>query len=128
MYRRSQIHTKMKEEMTLQANTLYVAHYQIVVKAPDHHGCLTAYNRFKALVNAFNVGQFHIHETKSARKGDVLEREIQITHEAYADDVIFFRTGIDKILQLMRIRFHSITVELIHANAHRKDAAFDGIE
>lgn len=106
--------------MELQFNTLYQASYSIIVEATDHHLCIDTYNRFKYLVRAFNtpyLGQFHTSEWKSARKGDVLKRELQINHTAYVQDILLFRQTLDYIMldyqypdSQVRVSLHRATV------------------
>lgn len=80
-------------------NTVYAydSLYGIVVEAERHDMCLMNYNRIKALAKAFDA---HIvHESKSARKGDVLKRDVQIRFKAYAHETVIFRDALDIIIQ-----------------------------
>jgi len=114
--------------MQLEHNIRYKAHYSIIVGAPDHQGCLFIYNYFKNLVKAFDFGQFHISEHKSARKGDVLKRELMIYHTAYADEIILFRSGLDFLLDRINIYYTSVKVSIGRAGVTREDMVFDTIE
>lgn len=105
-------------------NGRYEAFYWIIVKSNNHKDCLSTYNRFKSLVAAFNFGNITIHESKSARKGDVLSRDIQIIFIGHATDVLTFREALDRIIFINNI-FPQGTIatldrsEMSRENAHR---------
>lgn len=75
----------------------YDSYYGIVVESERHDTCLFNYNRVKALAKAFNATVTH--ESKSARKGDVLKRDIQIRLKAYAHETIVFRDALDIVIK-----------------------------
>ncbi len=103
-------------------NGEYEMHLDIIVSSATHQGCLWAYNRFKDLVKAFDFGNIHIHESKSARRGDVLSRELQINIVGYATDIIIFRECVDRIIQRSNIFLSSTQVRLNRVDTSRKDA------
>lgn len=98
----------------------YDSYYGIVIESERHDICLSNYNRVKALAKAFNA--IIIHESKSARKGDVLNREIQIRLKAYAHETIIFRDALDTVIKsintyepLNKAYYHVSTIERIDA-------------
>lgn len=98
----------------------YDSYYEIVVESERHDTCLFNYNRVKALAKAFNAAV--IHESKSARKGDVLKRDMQIRLKAYAHETIIFRDALDIVIKsinidesLNRARLYISTIERIDA-------------
>lgn len=103
----------------------YKAFYSIIVKAPSHDGCKFIYNKFKALANAFNFGDITISEHKSARKGDVLGRELQIFQHAYPSEIILFRQAIDTILSKTEIQYTRITAKLAKACVEPEQVTLD---
>ena len=103
-------------------NTVYAyeSFYGIVVESESHDMCLANYNRVKALAKAFNA--CIVKETKSARIGDVLNREIQIRLKAYAHETIIFRDALDIVIEsintyepLNKARYHLSEIERIDA-------------
>lgn len=79
-------------------NGKFVHCFSVSIKADTHDECLFEYNRFKALTKAF-LRDIHIHESKSARKGSVLGRDIQFTHTAYSPEIIIFSEAVRIIAQ-----------------------------
>lgn len=114
--------------MQLENNIRYKAFYSIVVEAPDHQVCLSIYNQFKYIVKAFDFGQFLIRESKSARKGDVLKRELMIYHTAYVDEILLFRNALDFLIGRINIHYTSMRVSINRAVINREDKSFDIIE
>lgn len=117
--------------MELQHNTLYEAYYSIIVEAIDHRLCIDTYNRFKHLVKAFNtpyLGQFRTSEWKSARKGDVLKRELQIYHTAYVQDILAFRQALDYIVNDYQNPHFQVNVSLHRATITPKERTFKIID
>ena len=114
--------------MELKFNTLYKASYSIVVETNDHHLCIDTYNRFKYLVRAFNtpfLGQFRTSESKSARKGDVLKRELQINHTAYVQDILLFRQTLDYIMYDYQYPDSQVRVSLNRATVMPEERTFE---
>ena len=62
---------------------------EISISSDNHDTCKFVANHIRKVCEAwfFNVS---VHETKSARKGDVLSRYFQISQVAYASDIIAF--------------------------------------
>ena len=71
-------------------NGLYEQFFQITISADDHKTCLDFTNLLKKATTAWFFETKIIGESKSARKGDVLKRELQIRQIAYATDIITF--------------------------------------
>lgn len=109
-------------------NGQYEAYYGITVNSDNHKQCLFTYNRFKSLVAAFNFGNISIYETKSARKGDVLSRDIHITFIGFASDVLTFREAIDRIIHINNILPQGTLITLFRTEVIRKNARRDLIE
>ena len=76
----------------------YEASFSISVSGVNHKACIDTYNRFKHLIKALDWGDIAIHESKDARKGPVLKREINITYTAFPDDIIAFREILDRTI------------------------------
>lgn len=100
----------------------YEAYYGIVVKAERHDICLCNYNRIKALAKAFDATITR--EYKSARKGDVLSREIHINFKAYAHDTILFRDALDAIIRSINIYTPVVEACYSSSTVERIDARF----
>ena len=114
--------------MQLEHNIRYEAHYSIIVESPDHHLCIDTYNRFKYLVRAFNtpyLGQFSTSESKSARKGDVLKRELQINHTAYVSDILLFRQALDYIMSDYQYPNSPVKVSFFRAEVVSEERTFE---
>lgn len=99
----------------------YEACYCIVVESDRHDTCLIEYNRVKALAKAFNASIF---ESKSARKGDVLKREIQISLKAYSHETIIFKEALDIIIESINIWGPNLKAQYYNTSVERIDAAF----
>lgn len=114
--------------MQLEHNIRYEAHYSIIVESPDHHLCIDTYNRFKYLVRAFNtpyLGQFSTSESKSARKGDVLKRELQINHTAHVTDILLFRQALDYIMSDYQYPNSPVKVLFFRAEVVSEERTFE---
>lgn len=70
----------------------------IIIESQSHESCLWASKIIKKQCEAwfFNVT---FEEHKSARKGDVLKREILIYQVAYSGDILIFKEAIRRICQ-----------------------------
>ena len=114
--------------MQLEHNIRYEAHYSVIVEAPDHHLCIDTYNRFKYLIRAFNtpfLGQFSTSESKSARKGDVLKRELQINHTAFVEDILLFRQALDYIMLDYQYPNSPVKVSFYRATVMPEEGTFE---
>jgi hypothetical protein len=70
-------------------------HFSITIKSADHQTCLAVSKKIKEYLSAWSFGcSFHPKESKSARKGDVLTREIQASFEDHPSTLIAFREGL----------------------------------
>ncbi|MCT4314881.1 hypothetical protein HZP15_06945 [Elizabethkingia anophelis] len=62
----------------------------VVIEAKEHDTCLKFASYIKKALEPWFLQTHNITEHKSARKGDVLRRDIYVTHIAYASDIIIF--------------------------------------
>lgn len=114
--------------MQLEHNIRYEAHYSIIVEALDHRLCIDTYNRFKYLIRAFNtpyLGQFSTSESKSARKGDVLKRELKINHTAYVSDILLFRQALHYIMSDYQYPNSPVKVSFYRAEVMSEERTFE---
>lgn len=105
-------------------NGKFTTWYQIVVKADNHDDCLKAFNRIKKLVEILNFGNIWYQEYKSARKGDVLSREIQVAITDYSTDVLIFRSILDCQIHKTN-RYYSAKVSICQVTTIREDDRFN---
>jgi hypothetical protein len=75
-------------------NGLVKYHFSVIVKSINHKTCLDLSKKIKDYLSAWSFGCTYPGEHKSARKGDVLTREIQANFEDYPVTVIAFREGL----------------------------------
>lgn len=99
----------------------YEACYCISIESDRHDTCLIEYNRIKALAKAFNAS---VHESKSARKGEVLKRDIQISLRAYSHETIIFKEALDIVIDSINIWSPGIKAQYYNTSVERIDAAF----
>ena len=105
---------------------MYELHLNLTITAHTHRCCLDLTKRFKNLAAAFDFGHFTISENKSARKGDVLTRNLAITMYDYPSAVILFREAVDRIVEACNIWYvNCATVQLYHASAVSIDKRAD---
>ena len=105
-------------------NTMYAyeSFYSIEIEADTHDSCLYHYNRLKDLSKAFQATI--IKESKSARKGDVLNRNLQIKLTAYAHETIIFRESIDIIIHSINAYKPMLKAYISLSEMIPKDARF----
>lgn len=86
-------------------NGEYTQHLQIVITANSHDTCLYFTKHIRNVIKAwfFQIEMFS--EDKSARKGEVLTREIQVRQTAYAPDIITFKQMIKTLIWHYNLRF-----------------------
>jgi hypothetical protein len=75
-------------------NGIVSYHFSVNIKSLDHQACLFVAKKIKDYLSAWAFGCNLMSEHKSANKGEVLNREIQVRFEAYPGDVIAFREGL----------------------------------
>lgn len=76
-------------------NGLVDFHFSICINADNHDECLFVSKKFKEYLNSWSfILNSSPSESKSARKGDVLSREIQSSITSYPSDIIAFREGL----------------------------------
>lgn len=109
-------------------NGEYVTSYAVTVKANNHDECLQTYNRIKKLAQIWSVMNIRIYESKSARKGDVLRREIQIVHTAYAHNTIIFKEALNVIVDDINLYHPNVTATIHREESTRKDARLNLIQ
>lgn len=104
-------------------NGMYEMRVSITVNASSHDTCRWITSRFKNLVKAFDFGNCQAGEAKSARKGDVLTRTMNIRITGYSTDILLFRECVDRLVESCNIwyrEFASVRTSLAHTC--RKDA------
>ncbi len=104
---------------------LYDATYIVVVESERHDTCLFEYNRIKYLARAFNAS---IKESKSARKGPVLRREIRVSFKAGAHESIIFREALDIIIASTNLWNPHIKAQSYPISVERENASFHPLE
>lgn len=86
-------------------NCQYEHQFFIIIESDSHDTC----RRFTVLMkNAIDPWFFQvdlIKEIKSARKGDVLKRSIQVRHIAYSPDIITFNEMLRTLIWHYNLRF-----------------------
>lgn len=102
-------------------NGMFAVRYSITVEAGTHEMCLHVFNRIKRLVDALNFGDIIWRDTKSARKGDVLSRWIEIQFKGYATDVLTFRATLDHQIHKIDRYYPSAHVVLTRVETIRED-------
>ncbi|OUO23132.1 hypothetical protein B5F91_03275 [Bacteroides sp. An322] len=105
-------------------NTVYVyeSFYSVVIESNRHDTCLNEFNRIKSLAKAFNASI--VKEAKSARKGDVLSRNIMIKFKAYSHETIIFREALDIIISSINIWNPRLKAYIYDSSVERTDASF----
>lgn len=103
-------------------NGLVTYHFSVIVKSVSHQTCLTVSNKIKDYLSAWAFGCTYPNEHKSARKGDVLSREIQAHFEDYPGDVIAFREGLRCICYHYDLYTKDTTVKIIDHGTSPKDS------
>ncbi|MBP7174574.1 MAG: hypothetical protein KBA33_11010 [Cloacibacterium sp.] len=71
-------------------NGEYEHSFFIVIEASDHGTCQKFASYLKKAIDPWFLQIDKITEYKSARKGDVLRRDIYVRHNAFASDIIIF--------------------------------------
>jgi len=94
-------------------NGIVTYHFSVVVKSTDHQTCLTLTKKIKDYLSAWSFACSYPNEHKSARKGDVLDREIQANFEDYPSNVIAFREGLRCICFHYDLYSQDTTVKII---------------
>jgi hypothetical protein len=80
-------------------NGEYEQHFSIIIRAESHEACNRVAKAFRYLCQAWSP-RVRFTEHRSARNGDVLERNILIYQTAYAHEIITFGESLNCI------RFH----------------------
>lgn len=103
-------------------NGLVKFQFSVVIKSTDHQTCLDISKRIKEYISAWFFGCTNQSESKSARKGDVLSREIQAGFEAYPATVIAFREGLRCICFHYDLFSEKTSVKFIDHGTSPKDS------
>ncbi|MCW3466981.1 hypothetical protein [Chitinophaga nivalis] len=103
-------------------NGIVTYHFSVVIKSTDHETCLSLSKRVKDYLSAWHFGCSYPHENKSARKGDVLNRELQAKFEDYPSNVIAFREGLRCICYHYDLYTKDTTVTIIDHGTSPKDS------
>lgn len=107
----------------------YDASFSIAVSGVSHKACIDTYNRFKFLVKAIDWGDIVVHESKNARKGPVLKRNIIISFTAFPSDIIAFREILDRtIFRINNFGQELYSAELYHCSVLPHDLVSDFID
>ncbi|WP_270243271.1 hypothetical protein [Phocaeicola coprocola] len=101
---------------------VYESFYSVVVESDRHDTCLIESNRIKSLAKAFNASI--VKEAKSARKGDVLSRNIMISFKAHSHETIIFREALDIIIGSINIWNSGLKAYIYDSSVERTDASF----
>lgn len=106
-------------------NGLITYHFSIIVKSSNHENCLLVSKKIKDYLSAWAFGCTYPSEHKSARKGDVLSREIQANFENYSATVIAFREGLRCICFHYDLYAEVTTVKIIDHGMYPKDSRIE---
>ncbi|MGG7437386.1 hypothetical protein ACQ7CU_04825 [Chryseobacterium arthrosphaerae] len=71
-------------------NGQFEHNFFVVIEADNHDTCLKFASYIKKALEPWFLQTENITEHKSARKGDVLRRDIFVKHTAFANDIIIF--------------------------------------
>ncbi|MCH8547162.1 MAG: hypothetical protein LAT54_10560 [Cryomorphaceae bacterium] len=80
-------------------NGSYRQSISVIISCDNHQDCLQVAKIIKQQCDVWAFSNVRYKEHKSARKGDVLEREVMISQKAYADDIIIFKEAIRRICE-----------------------------
>lgn len=103
-------------------NDLVTFRFSIIVKSVHHQTCLSLSKKIKDYLSAWDWGCTYPHEHKSARKGDVLSREIQANFQDYPGTVIAFREGLRCICFHYDLSTKDSSVKIIDHGTEPKDS------
>ncbi|OJW03924.1 MAG: hypothetical protein BGO52_17395 [Sphingobacteriales bacterium 44-61] len=103
-------------------NGLVTYRFSILVKSIDHQTCLSLSKKIKDYLSAWSFGNKYLSEHKSAKKGDILEREIQAGFEDYPATVIAFREGLRCICFHYDLFTKDTSVKIIDHGTEPKDS------
>lgn len=96
--------------------------FSIIIKSADHQTCLAVTKKIKDYLSAWSFGCTYPSESKSAKKGDVLAREIQAGFEDYPVTVIAFREGLRCICYHYDLFTEKTSVKIIDHGTSPKDS------
>lgn len=103
-------------------NGIVTYHFSITIKSHSHQVCLDVSKRIKDYLSAWYFGCSNPSESKSARKGDVLGREIQSRFEDYPGTVIAFREGLRCICNHYDLFMDKTSVKITEHGTEPKDS------
>ena len=103
-------------------NGIVSFHFSVSIKSTEHQTCLAVSKKIKDYLSAWSYSCNYHSESKSARKGDVLSREIQACFEDYPTSVIAFREGLRCICFHYDLYTKDTSVEIIDNGTSPKDS------
>ena len=103
-------------------NGIVSYHFSVSIKSADHLTCLAVSKKIKDYLSAWSYSCRYPNESKSARKGDVLTREIQACFEDYPANVIAFREGLRCICFHYNLFTEETSVKIIDHGTSPKDS------
>lgn len=102
-------------------NGIVTFSFSVVIKSNDHQTCLFITKKIKDYLSAWYFGCAYSKEHKSARKGDILNREIQSSFEDYPSNVIAFREGLRCICSHYDLFTKDTSIKIIDHGTAPKD-------
>lgn len=96
--------------------------FSVSIKSVEHQTCLAVSKKIKDYLSAWSYGCTYPNESKSARKGDVLTREIQASFDDYSVNVIAFREGLRCICFHYDLFTKETSVKIIDHSTSPKDS------
>lgn len=94
-------------------NGLLEFNFSVVIKSSNHENCLLVSKKMKEYFSAWYFCCNQSNEHKSARKGDVLNRELQAKVKGYSSDIVAFREGMRCICFHYDLYLEDTTVRII---------------
>lgn len=86
-------------------NGEYEHTFFIIVKSDSHETTLRFMKKLKNAIDPWFFQITHQNEHKSARKGDVLRRDLYIRHVAYPQDIIIFNEMLRTLIWHYNLHF-----------------------
>jgi len=106
-------------------NGIVEFHFEVVIKADNHHTCLNISKKIRHYLSSWSFCVDMSYESKSARKGDVLQRGIQGIAENYPSTIIAFKEGLKCICFHYNLFTQNGSVEFFDRETLPKDSRFN---
>ena len=103
-------------------NGIVCCRFSIIVNSVEHNTCLAITKKIKDYLSAWSFGCSYPSEAKSARKGDILKREIQAAFEGHPSTVIAFREGLRCICYHYNLFAEKTSIKIIDHETSPKDS------